>query len=234
MWALYAVFGLLAVAAVAGSRGSLSLPGSGGSGVSSDLRRRALDIVAEVVPSAYPDQRFSRLGFKPTPGSNVTSCGALPGFMGVHLGDPTGITRWGVEGARQQGTAKGAWIISNGSRRPSPGDIYGVARSPGSILVHVGVFVRRYVNSQGQEVWVTADAGQGPTDAPAAAYVERIYDPRSNTLTRTDNREPRYVEGWIDLGAWPFPPSHVAHLVSPADDWRYPTVEACDGGECQS
>lgn len=231
MLPLFAVVALLALVAVAGSGVSPSLSG-GGSAVSA-LRKRALDIIAEVVPSAQGDARFAKLGWAPQPGSNATSCGALPGYMGVHLGDPTGITRWGVQGARDQGIAKGAWRASNGSRRPKPGDIYASTKTPGGSIVHVGVFVRRYVDEQGREVWVTADSGQGPDPQhQAAAYVPKVYDPRSNTVQRLDFGEPRVIDGWIDLDAWPFPPSKVAHLVSPADAWRYQENTPCDPAEC--
>lgn len=224
MSALLAVFGFLLFALRGSSSGA-----SSSSPALSPLRRRALDIVAEVVPSAYPDARFAKLGFEPKPGSDVTSCGALPGYMGVHLGDPTGITRWGVEGARIEGKKKGAWVVSDGDARPLGGDIYGTSKSPDGILAHVGVIVRRYRDDQGREIWVTADAGQGPTQSPSAAEVHRVYDPRTNTLTRLDNGEPRYVAGWINLAAWPFPKKGKSFAV--VDLWRYPLDTPIDGAE---
>ena len=207
---------------------SVSGPGPDNSPTLNELRRRALDIIAEVVPSQYGDPRFARLGWEVKPGSTATSCGSLPGFMGVHLGDPTGITRWGVEGAREQGMLKGAWVVSNGKRRPSPGDIFGTARSTDGILQHVGVLRRRFTDEAGREIWETADAGQGETDHPRAAYVLRVYDPATNTLARLDNGEPRYVHGWIDLDAWPFP---HAKSFAPIDLWRYQDAPPIDGAE---
>lgn len=224
------MFGLAALGVLfllLASRGRSSASSSSSSGTLNALRQRALEVVAEVVPSEYPDERFARLGWKVEPGSKATSCGALPGYMGTRLGDPTGITRWGVEGARTEGRKRGAWVEGDGKRRPAPGDILGTARSPDGIIVHVGVLRRRFVDEQGREIWETADAGQGPVEKQAAAFVKRVYDPRTNTLTRLDNGEPRYAAGWINLDAWPFPKGKT---FAPVELWRYPAPEI-DGAE---
>jgi hypothetical protein len=209
--------------------------GGGGGGASggalTPLQSRALSILDEVVPSAYPDARWMKLGFIPD-GSDVTSCGVLPAYLGHHLGDPTGITRYGVEGARTEGQKHNAWIVAGGSARPSPGDIYGSSGAPGGGLKHVGCLVSRRTDEQGREIWKTADAGQGSKESPTAAFVDRYYDPKTNRLTRLDggDKHDRYVEGWIALARWPFP--KPGKKLIETVEWVYPP-SPCDGSECR-
>lgn len=223
------LFVAVAAASLSRRRGGRS---SSGGGLSA-LRQRALDVVARYVPSAWPDAKFRALDpgynpFDPSLPDGYTTCGSLPGRMGVELGDPTGITRWGVEGARIEGEKKGAWVKANGHNRPAPGDIVGLSKVSGGGLVHVGVFI----GAQGND-WTTADAGQGTHDQQRAEYVTRIYDPASITLTRPGG-EPRYLAGWINLAAWPFPRAkRVRRLRPAAAESRYPRVDLCDPNECR-
>ena len=161
-----------------------------------------LAIVAEVVPCQWPDARFKRLDPNWHPGADYTTCGALPLYVGIRLGDAKGITQGGVDGLRDVMKARGAWVVANGKNRPGEGDFYGFSEVPGGVLTHVGVFVsRRVVN--GQEVWTTADAGQGGAQQ-GARYVERVYDPRTNTLSRPGMaNSTRYFAGWGDIARVP-------------------------------
>lgn len=195
----------------------------------SPVRQRAKAILDSLLPAAWPDERFRRIvgaSFDPaaTPG---TTCGALPGRLGVLLGDPTGITRWGVGGARTEGEKRGAWVEAGGGRLPKLGDIYLTAFPPGSSAgsgyAHVGV-----IESADGSTWTTADAGQGPRLSPRAEYVERTYDPATNLLTRADDpSSARVLVGWIDLDRWPFPEEsegrhELRRLVAEAEIPTYP------------
>ena len=193
------------------------------------LRQRALDILAEVVPSAYPDSRFAKLGWDPAKvPAGSTSCGALPAYMGIQLGDPTGITKWGVPGVRTEGQAHNNWVVPSAGR-PSPGDIFITTSDPAlSIVMHTAVLVDRAVLADGTEIWTSADAGQGTRDAQRAAYVKRHYDPHTNRFLRIDGiGDPRYLGGWIDLDRWVFPSKGKAFLPA----LKYPP-HPCDPTEC--
>ncbi len=173
----------------------------------SPLRQRALTILDTMVPSAYPDARFAHIvgGASWTPESQPgTTCGALPARMGIDLGDPEGITRFGVGGAKTQGLARGAWHeaaeeVPRG-KRPKPGDILLMAFPPGSSegtgYSHVNVLAHANGND-----WITADAGQGPRLSPSAAYVSRHFEPGTLRILRLDDpqRSSRVFVGWIDL-----------------------------------
>lgn len=167
------------------------------------IRRRAIQILDELLPAAYPDARFMKIvgpGWTPQgspPGSST--CGALPYRVGLILGDPHGITRGGVPGVETEGQAKGAWVKAARGRRPKPGDIYLLAYPDGRIA-HTGIIV----DASG-DVWTTADAGQGPALSPRAERVRRQWDGDALTLTREDNAQTRVLVGWIDLDRWPFP-----------------------------
>lgn len=209
---LLALASVALLLALATRRGSSSQGGGGGaspgypSSSLSDVRRRALTIIATMVPSAYPDARFMRLvGASFDPATSVgTTCGALPGRVGALLGHPTAITRYGVPGVETEGRAMGAWVEAGGGRLPRPGDIYLLRFPPGhpmaGMIAHTG-----FVTAVEGDIWTTADAGQGTKEAPTAALVRRRYDPATHTLTRLDNGEARLVVGWIDLDRVPFP-----------------------------
>lgn len=227
------VVGGIAVAALligAGRRTRASVsPGNSGSGGLSARRLQVPDILAEVVPSEYPDARFHRLDptFDPatTPG---TTCGALPGYVGLRLGDPGGITHWGVEGVRIEGKKAGAWVPATGRNRPKLGDFFGTCETPGGILVHVGVIV-----DASESTWRTADAGQGTREHQQAAYVNRLYDPASNTFQRTDYAAPpRYLAGWYDLDLAPIGTRARLRALRGSLPFRYPRP-SIDSAECR-
>lgn len=112
-------------------------------------RRFVLDVLQEIVPSQYPDDKFRALAgddYDPNdpklpPG--FTTCGFLPFRVGRRLNvvKPWGITAGGLESMRINGRALNAWIEPNGKNRPKPGDLYGIGGQ--DIIVHVGVYKRR-------------------------------------------------------------------------------------------
>lgn len=228
---------LAAMTRAAGSRGG----GGGGlsAGALSPIRRRAIEILRDVLPAAYPDERFARIvgkGFDPT-ASEATTCGALPGYMGTQLGDPGGITHWGVPGVRDVAKATGSWVEAGSGRAPRPGDIYLTAFPPGDPragqVSHTGVIVD--VEGQG---WTTADAGQGTRLTPRAELVARLYDARTNRIRQALNPESegRTLLGWLDLdayararGDWPFPKRSNIENVRQA--WRFEDAPVWDPSE---
>lgn len=166
------------------------------------VRQRVLSLIDEVVPSQFGDERFAKLGFDPNkvpPGT--TGCGALPGWVYSQLGD--NITEWGVPGVRTNFQARKAWIEPKdmGKRRPLPGDAFITTSDPElATVMHTGLFKRiKERRSDGTEVWETADAGQAPNGA-GAAFVERLYNPKDNTLTNPKGGGAvRYFGGFGDL-----------------------------------
>lgn len=166
----------------------------------SGVRRRVLEAVASVVPSAYPSERWHALApsydpaHLPVPG--YSTCGELPRFAGATVGVNT---RGGLASIRDLGKKVGAWVEGGGDRRPCPADFYLVGNAKGEIL-HTGIVKSRVVNADGSETWETADAGQGhhtATDPQRAAYVTRTYDPAAGTLTGSSG--PRVLVGWLDV-----------------------------------
>ncbi len=174
-------------------------------------RLRALTAIAEVVPSVYGTERFTKLapglvvaedasgevvktvnGVKQ--GKTFTECGYLPCYVGRRLGDPRGITQCGLEQARKNAIAQNAWRKAGGDARPAPGDIFLVVDEHDTPL-HVGMYVGR--NADG--TWRTADAGQGTKKAPDARYLDRPYDAERVTLGGPAG--PRRLAGWVDLDA---------------------------------
>lgn len=191
------------------------------------VRARVLDILKEVVPSAYPDERFALLHFDPNKvPAGTTSCGALPGYVGDRLGDQ--ITHYGVPGVRDEGRKRNAWIEPSKKERPLPGDFFITTSDPElKTVMHTGVFVRIIEKRpDGTELWETADAGQAPKGA-GAAYVKRVYHPDSNQLTRPDGiGDVRYLGGWVDLEkALASKPSSLKGVGSPE-------LHPCDPAEC--
>lgn len=206
-----------------GSSPSGSLP-AGDAGLS-PLRQRAGAILQELVPSAYPDARFMRIvgaSFDPM-ASDMTTCGALPGRLGVLLGDKTGITKFGVPGVETEGKARKAWVEPGAGRLPKLGDIFLTAFVDGpraGEIAHTGV-----VKTASDHEWVTADAGQGTHDHPRAEIVHRVYDPVNHTLSR--NGQIRRLVGWIDLDlAMAHMPAHAFVPARLGEPWP------CDPAEC--
>jgi hypothetical protein len=224
---MLAILGVLALLVVVGRSLQSGGIAGGSSGGLSPVRRRAAAILDELVPAEYPDARFARIvgaGFDPATSSGTT-CGALPGRMGLLLGDPQGITKFGVAGVRDEGKAHGAWVDAASGRRPKLGDIYLTAYIDGpqaGWVAHTGIVL----DATGT-TWTTADAGQGPREKPRAERVQRQYDATTQTLSRGTDR--RKLLGWINLDAWPFPrsarPIEAALQAGPYD---YP----CDPAEC--
>lgn len=191
----------------------------------SPRRRRALELVNEVVPSSYPSDRFSRLapGYRPDDPAlpeGFTTCGYLPPYVGHGLGYQDGITRYGVEGARERGIALGAWVPWSPGKRPSPGDIFGKAKNhrkpgekllPSNILRHVGIVLENSAEPGGAEYLLTADAGQGG-EVQGAARVMRHYDPKTGQTNGGD-----VIAGWINLDA--LKPPTVSKSMLDADPW---------------
>lgn len=207
----------------------------------SPRRKRALELVDEVVPSSYPSAKFWKLapGYRPDDPAlpnGFTTCGYLPPYVGHGLGYQDGITRYGVEGARERGIALGAWVPWSPGRSPSPGDIFGKAKghrrpgetlAPGNILRHVGIVCENGVDgSTGGEYLITADAGQGSVEAQSAARVMRHYDPKTG---QTDGG---VIAGWINLDALKPPTVSKSALeadpltLAAADFWRIAKVDA--------
>jgi hypothetical protein len=178
------------------------------SGELSERRRRAVDILGEVVPSKYGDERFRRMapgyraegqgstlrtfeGDKELP-AGFTTCGYLPGYMGARLGLAKNLSSYGTNALRDNAVAWGAWVTPQEKRLPKPGDAYAI-EGPNGGIVHVGVFVR--FNPDGS--WHTADAGQGERHAQEARFVDRPFDADHHTLGG------RPLAGWVDLDMVP-------------------------------
>lgn len=191
----------------------------------SDLRKRALEILDEVVPSKYGDDRFKRLapgyraegerafeGDKELP-HGFTTCGYLPGYLGSRLGLAKSLSSYGTNGLRDNAIPWGAWVTPQAGALPKPGDAYAIAGANGGI-VHVGVFVRQ--NPDGS--WHTADAGQGTRgEGQEAKYVDRPYDPVAHTLGGPMG--PRPIAGWVDIDKVPLAHDpHIAGLGRDRDD----------------
>lgn len=222
---MLALFAAAALVAYVLFKGGTSGPSVGGSAPLNALRRQALAILDTVVPSAYGDARFAKLGWAPVPGTRITSCGALPCKMGRDLGDPEGITRCGVPGVRTEGLKRHAWITPGQGRRPKPGDILLTSKDPaGQVIAHTCVLKAIDGNA-----WRTADAGQGTVEHQEAAYVNRVYDPVTNTLMRAGatNAEPRFLVGWTDLDL--AMANRPKGFVEAPSDSPWP----CDPQECQ-
>lgn len=175
----------------------------------SSRRIQSLAFVAEVVPSKYGDDRFSKLapGFNATHNAagelvltsgsivlpkGMTTCGYLPCYVGKRFGDPRGITQCGLEQARKNAIAEGSWVKAGGDARPKPGDIFLVV-DRNDVPLHVGIYIG--MNADG--TWRTADAGQGSHEAQEAKYLSRTYDPANVTLSSLAG--PRKLAGWVDL-----------------------------------
>jgi hypothetical protein len=190
----------------------------------SERRKKALEILDEVVPSAYgvtgeSGERFAKLapGYKAelVDGKLVltahdkalpetfTTCGYLPCYMGARLGLAQAISQCGLEQLRINGKQWGAWVEPGEGREPRPGDVYGIDISHGDpLIVHVGVFVGK--NPDG--TWRMADAGQGTKALQKAEYTGRVYDPTAKTLTLLVNGKPtlpRRLAGWVNLDKVP-------------------------------
>lgn len=173
----------------------------------SPRRARALDIINEVVPSKYPDDRFRKLapGYRVENGrawngatelpAGFTTCGYLTGYLGARLGLAKSISSYGTEGLRTNAKAWNAWVEPGDGREPNPGDPYAIEAHGG--IVHVGVFLSK--NADGS--WHTADAGQGTREAQEARFTDRPYDSSAHTIGGAMG--PRPLAGWVDLDAVP-------------------------------
>lgn len=172
----------------------------GGTGDLTPRRAKALEAIAQVVPSKYGDGRWEDIapGFDPAnpPSANFTTCGFLPLAIGKKIGINT---RGGLASIREIGEKVGAWVPFDGTRRPKPGDFYLIGDDQGAIL-HTGII---YSGQEGTQ-WVTADAGQGTRLAPEAAFVTRTFDPVAGTLSTTSPIHPKAkLLGWLDLDKFP-------------------------------
>lgn len=177
-------------------------------------RERALQIIADVVPSQYPDERWRKLAPSYAPDDSAwresiraagadpdryTTCGELPGYLADMLGARGGLERRGLASVMAAGKAHGAWVEAGDGRRPLPGDILVIGGKDGSIS-HVSVAVE----TRG-DTWRTADAGQGPRDKQASAYVEREWNERTGMLggPKGSAAAPRYLIGWVNIDRYP-------------------------------
>ena len=188
---------LLALAGVAGVVAAVVIARRGPAiRALSAIRLRALELIGEVLPSAYPSARFARIAPSYTPAilakyPTYSTCGELPAFVARSVGFKGKIASAGLELLRTEGTARGCWkTLKDG--RPLPGDFYGLANTPGGIIVHVGV-----IKAADGDTWETADAGQGPLNAQRADYVSRTFDARAGTLTAGGRT--KFLAGWVDI-----------------------------------
>ena len=187
----------------------------------SGRRQRALAIVREVCPSAYPDSKFTLLTggidlSSSTLPAGYTTCGSLPAYVARKLGGNGMIACGGLDSLRTAAKKAGAWVpgsggfaatlagmYGDGPARPQPGDLYALCQgsSPDGLIVHVGMIV-----DASSDLWVTADAGQGKLPDQKAAYSNRRYNSGMLTgeVTTNGNRPARLVAGWVDLDAYPF------------------------------
>jgi hypothetical protein len=176
-------------------------------------------ILPQVVESLFGDTdgRFKRLAPTWSAASIGTSCGTLPHFVAEQL-KVKGFG-WGTGGLRDDAMKVDAWIEGDSllntlsrmygdgeKRRPLPGDLYGLAKLGDSKkgIVHVGVIVDP--RPRPDNVWVTADAGQGEDTAhQQARYCKRKYNPQDFSLSDPTNLDyttknpPRVIAGWVDI-----------------------------------
>lgn len=180
----------------------------------SSRRELVLRAVAEVVPSQYPDERWRRLAPSYRPDdpdwaeriraagadpARYSTCGELPGHVADVIGAKGGLERRGLASVMTAGKANGAWVEAGAGRRPRPGDFLVIGDRAGSIS-HVSIAI----DTEGS-TWRTADAGQGPRDRQAAAYVERSWNERAGTLgaPQGSTAAPRSLLGWVDIDRYP-------------------------------
>lgn len=185
-----------------------SLPVLPRSGKMSPVRRRVLEVCAQIFP-----QKTSGLihftGERRAAGSKVTNCGVFPGMVfgrvpvippgqrgafrvsaGMYLTSP--MTAW-EEFAKmvdkEKRPPKNTWVPFTGNR-PLPGDIYLLKNAASEKFQHVGIIV----SAEGSE-WITADGGQG--DGYQGGFVKRTFE-GSGEMTGEFGNKAR-LKGWVDL-----------------------------------
>lgn len=166
------------------------------------VRRRALELVREVVPSDTGDGRFDVV--VKDYGGRGTTCGYLVHWLLWRLGKRQAVNRGEpAAGLRYVPGANISMVDQNpafhryheGSpERPKPGDIYFQSDGPPD-TEHVGVVMAW----PDDEHVLTADAGQrNAAGSQAARFVRRQF--REGRLPRLDHiGEPRRLVGWIDI-----------------------------------
>ncbi len=197
--------------------------------VLSDRRAKILAICEEMLDHKYMDEKYDRMTAKlrktdasvtsfeqweyeddgKTPkknpdGSikkkrNYTTCGSLPGYISVVLGDKEGLN--GTNRVRDQGLKHKCWVVATGENRPMPGDIYMLLDSQERGAAHVGVIQ----SAKGCE-WVTADMGQGGGGWDGKKNTKRGFNPATIRLSGEALQGGGYrrLAGWLDVDRYPF------------------------------
>ncbi len=166
----------------------------------SPIRERALAIIAEVVPSQYGDARFTALTGGWVATTEITTCGFLPKYVLSVLGATGPVVSGGLVAVRDDAMVKGAWRTLAGGGTPQAGDVLIYNNAKGEIA-HIG-----HLAAIDGATWKTADAGQGARGTgQSALYVPRTFDAKAGSLTSATGGT-KYLAGWLDLEAYPFPP----------------------------
>src|SRR5262249_55658115 len=141
------------------------------------------------------------------PGS--TSCGLLPSVVLKKVGVRGPITAGGLAGVRDEALKAGAWVASDGSTLPKPGDIYLLRyanKDNEDPVSHIGVIVDINKNDPTLGmIWITGDAGQGSMEKQEAHYVNRQMKKVDGTHfflsgpknTPGDSPFMRRIDGWV-------------------------------------
>ncbi|MSP60292.1 MAG: hypothetical protein EXR72_08115 [Myxococcales bacterium] len=138
-----------------------------------------------------------------------TSCGLLPTVLmqyGMGFGlvnGKVGVFGYGTEGMKEEGRRLGAWVESDGTALPKPGDLYTLRYEDdpnGDRVSHVGVIVDLDPNEG--STWVTGDSGQDSGPVRGAKYCNRPMQKVDGThlyLKGEYSNNLRRVGGWVDL-----------------------------------
>jgi len=192
-------------------------------------RRFVLDVLQELVPSEYPDDKFRAISGDdydpkdPKLPKGFTTCGMLPFRIGRRLNvtKPWGITAGGLESMRTNGRALNAWIEPNGKNRPKPGDLYGIGGK--DIIVHVGVFKRRLALER--EL-----ADQRAKAAPLKGWARKVVDDQIAKLEKWQAAGFRELWETADTGQeMKGQPGKSAFVLRPYDPKTNTLISPIDG-----
>ena len=188
----------------------------------SPFRQYLLARLSQLLPCKYGDQNYKVLcpdltKEKVAAIKNYSTCGSLPGFVTLEMGQFKGYTekkaldrymnRYSLNGTnliRSRGIEHNCWRECNLIDRPLPGDLYGLLdlgkhdrKRDG--FCHVGV-----IQESSADVWKTMDLGAGPGGFDGAKDVARAYNADAGELWGESNQGGGYrvLAGWVDVDAY--------------------------------
>lgn len=183
------------------------------------FRRHLIDRLKGLLPAPYntPNNQVLAPGLnretlrEKTPG--YTNCGSLPGFVTAemarfrNLNVENYLKNYFLNGTnlvRRRGQQYHSWVENDkpdGSKKPSPGDIYallnrGSTDKQSAGISHVGV-----IQDTNGTHWKTMDLGQGVGGFDGRKDVEREYKPETFELSGEANQGGgfRVLAGWVDV-----------------------------------